>query len=280
MKIVTLIENLKKGYTDLVNENGLSLYIERNSTRLLVDTGRTSNFIFNAQKLGIPLEEVDTVILSHGHYDHGGGLLPFLKLNSKAKVYMKRKALGDQYFHFTFLNKRIGIDKKIFEQYSDRIYFTDRFTEVTNGIYIITDIEKIYKNFNANSFLFTKEKNRFVKDTFEHELIIAIKDDDGISIFTGCSHSGIANMIQTAKNTFPDDKIKALIGGFHLVKIPLLNILSAPSAEINILARQIVNANIEKVYTGHCTGKKAFKELKSILGNKIDYIKTGSEIYI
>src|SRR5262245_55005043 len=117
MKITVLIENLKNDSKDLMHEHGLSLYIQKDDSRVLFDTGITGNFITNAKKLGIALENIDAVVLSHGHHDHGGGLLPFFKVNSKAKVYMKRQASGDYYFHTMGFKKSIGIDKQIFEEY-------------------------------------------------------------------------------------------------------------------------------------------------------------------
>lgn len=280
MKITTLIENKKNESKDLTNEHGLCLYIETDNKRILFDTGRTGNFITNAKKLGISLEDVDAVVLSHGHGDHGGGLLSFLKVNNKAKVYMKRNASGDHYFHSMFFYKSVRIDKRVFEEYSNRINYIDDFTEIMSDIYIITDIEKHYKIPKGNKYLFTKEGNRIVRDKFEHELIMVIKEHDDICIFTGCSHSGTANMIQAARNKFSSMNIKAIIGGFHLVRIPIIKVLSASKEEIDELAKKIIDEKIEKVYTGHCTGEKAYKKLKNILGDKIEYIKTGTEIHI
>ncbi|WP_010497906.1 MBL fold metallo-hydrolase [Paenibacillus elgii] len=280
MKITTLIENLKNDSQDLINESGLSLYIEQDNQRILFDTGKTGGFITNAKKLGIRLEDVDAVVLSHGHHDHGGGLLPFFKVNSKAKVYMKRKASGDYYFHIFGFNKSIGIDKKVFEEYSDRIAYMDHFTEIMNDIYIITDIEEIDLTPKGNKYLFAQEGNKRVQDQFEHELMMVIKEQDGISLFTGCSHKGTPNMIRAAKTMFPSLTIKAVIGGFHLKTIPMLNAFSASQEEIQVIAQMIIDENIQKVYTGHCTGVKAYKKLKHILGSKIEYIRTGSQIHV
>ena len=280
MKITTLIENMKADSKDLINEKGLCLYIEIGNKSILFDTGRTGNFIVNAKKLGINIELVDAVVLSHGHGDHGGGLLSFFKINSKAKVYMKRKASGDYYFHSMFFNKSVKIDKEIFQEHSSRINYVDNFTEIMKDIYIITDIENHYTIPKGNKYLFVREGDTLIRDKFEHELIMVIKEDDGICIFTGCSHNGTANMIRAVRNTFPSTNIKALIGGFHLVRMPIVKALSASQKEIDVIAKKIIDENIEKVYTGHCTGEKSYIKLKNILGDKIEYIRTGSEIHI
>ena len=96
MKIVTLIENLvyKK---ELYAEHGLAFYIETENKKILFDTGQTGMFLQNAKTLGICIEDIDVLILSHGHYDHRGGLYPFLPENSKARVYAKKQLFTPKY---------------------------------------------------------------------------------------------------------------------------------------------------------------------------------------
>lgn len=280
MKIITLIENMKADSKELINENGLSLYIEKDNKRILFDTGRTGNFIINAQKLGVNLESIDAVVISHGHGDHGGGLLDFLKINTKAKIYIKRFALGEHYFHYLFFNKNVSLNKDIFNKYSNRINYIDSFTEIIKDIYVITDIENHYEIPKGNKYLFVKDGKKLTRDEFKHEIIMVIKDQDGICMFTGCSHNGTANMIQAVRSKFSNANIKAIIGGFHLVRIPIIKSLSASQDEIDVIARKIIDEKIEKIYTGHCTGEKSYKKLKNILGDKIKYIRTGSKINI
>ena len=280
MKITVLIENTKGELENLINEHGLSLYIEKGNKRILFDTGKTDNFIINAQKLGINLKDIDAVVLSHGHTDHGGGLLSFLKINDRAKVYMKRKVFGDYYSGNILFKKSIGINKEVFEKYSSRIEYVDNFTEIMEDIFIITDIQRNHKIPEGNKYLFVKEGNKIVNDKFEHELIMVVKENKGICVFSGCSHNGTVNMIEAVNKSFSGTNIKALIGGFHLAKIPAMDIFSTSQDQIDLIINKIINEKIEKVYTGHCTGEKAYNKLKQGLGNKIEYIRTGSEIQI
>ena len=108
MKIMILIEDTC-GNPACAYEHGLSVYVETEKHKILVDTGATAAFLENARILGIDLGQVDTVILSHGHYDHGGGIPAFATQNPHARIYLQREALGD-YYHG---NRYIGIDKKI-----------------------------------------------------------------------------------------------------------------------------------------------------------------------
>lgn len=280
MKVITLIENTKESSKDLICEHGLSIYIETNNKRVLFDTGRTNNFIINAKNLGINLEEIDATVISHGHSDHGGGLLSFLDINNKAKVYSKKCIDQDYYFNTMISSKNISIKKEVFNKYLHRFNYINEFTEIMDNVYIITDIDRPYEIPIGNKYLFAREKEKIVRDKFQHELIMVIREKNELIIFTGCSHNGTANMIETVKNRFPNLKIKALIGGFHLVKMPLIESLDTSQDEIDIIVKKIREENIEKVYTGHCTGKKAFKKLQMDLGNDITYIRTGTEINI
>lgn len=280
MDIIALIENTVDKSKDLINEKGLCLYIKKDNNNILFDVGKSNNFISNARKLGINIKDIDIVIISHGHHDHGDGLLAFFRENTKGKVYMKKEASKDYYFKFMFFNRSIRINEEIFKKYSDRIIYIDDFKEIYKDIYIITDINKRYEIAKGNKYMFISENGNLTRDTFNHELIMVIKEDNGISIFTGCSHNGVANMIKTVKSIFYKEKIKALIGGFHLIKIPILKSLKPSRDEIDILSNIIINENIEAIYTGHCTGEKAYKELKNILGERIKYLSTGTKIQI
>ena len=114
MKNINLMED-SKGNSDCIAEHGLSFYIETEKHKLLMDTGATEHTWENAERLGIDLTEIDIVILSHGHYDHTGGVLSFAEKNPTAKIYMQRKAGGDYYNFKEGLEKYIGIDKRILE---------------------------------------------------------------------------------------------------------------------------------------------------------------------
>lgn len=219
MKILTLIEN-RCERDDLIAEHGLSLYIEKDNKKILLDTGESGKFIENAKTMGININDIDILVLSHGHYDHVGGVEKFLNENSKAKVYLKSAVKEECYAKRLGISKYIGIDKNILKEHFHRLVFVDKLSEIDKDIFIITDIVKEYSLPEGNKYLYIKENGELKKDDFKHELILVIKEKNGLVMFTGCAHSGILNMIKSVKNNFPKEHIKAVLGGFHLMVIP------------------------------------------------------------
>jgi 7,8-dihydropterin-6-yl-methyl-4-(beta-D-ribofuranosyl)aminobenzene 5'-phosphate synthase len=279
MRITALIENTARGDLGLDGEQGLSLHIQRNDDRILFDTGASGKFMENAKKLDIDLKDVDVTAISHGHYDHGGGLRSFLEVNQKSPVYMRAKADGDHYFKaFLILKKDIGIEKAVFNDYNDRIHFINEFTEITRDVYLLTNINLKYPIPAGDKYIYTKKKGRMVHDDFIHEQMMAIKDDDGLIIFTGCSHHGVLNMVEAIFEKFPNMLIKALFGGFHFIGLPFFNHLAESKPTVENIGRKLLEYPIEKVYTGHCTGRKAYPILKSVMGDKAEYLATGNSV--
>ena len=258
MKVVSLVENTTTN-EDFVCEHGLSLYIETNNHKILFDMGQSDLFAENGKKLGIDLAQVDMVILSHGHYDHGGGLKKFLEINSKAPVYISKYAFGE-YYNGT--EKYIGLDITL--KNSARIVFTDGKVELAEGLtlYHCNDREKSYElgSFGLNK----KEEGIFVPDDFLHEQYLSIKENGKHVLISGCSHKGILNIAEWFQ---PD----VLVGGFHFSKLPLDEILEGYA--------KVLDGYDTAYYTCHCTGIKQYQFMKNYM-KQINYLATGNEIEI
>jgi len=282
MIITTLVENTRlENREDLIAEHGLSLHISRNAEQILFDTGASESFSSNAEKLGIDISGVNRVVLSHHHFDHGGGLARFLEVNKDAKVYLRSLPDGDCHFRaLGILNRYIGLDKGLFQSNPDRFEFVDEFTEISADVFIITNIGSSYPLPKGNRYLYLKRGTSRILDNFEHELIMVIRDSGGLVVFTGCSHNGMLNMIDTVARQFKDIPIKAVIGGFHLVGLPIFNTMAGSKGEVEDVGREVLKYPIDKVYTGHCTGNKAYAVLKGVLREKIEYLSTGTCIEI
>lgn len=257
MKITALIENTSKN--GLPVEHGLSLYIETERRKVLFDTGQSGLFAKNAETLGVNLAEVDLAVLSHGHYDHGGGLEKFFELNKTAKVYMNKRAFEP---HYNGTEKYIGLDKSLKD--NERIVFTDDVYEIEKGLtlYSCNGKEKLL---NLGSFgLNMKENGGIVPDDFRHEHYLLIEENGKRVLVSGCSHKGVINI----ENWFKPDY---LIGGFHFSKIENEN-------ELKSYAENLASYNTT-YYTCHCTGEKQFKIMEKYM-ERLNYISAGDTIMI
>lgn len=282
MKITTLIENKKlKDNDKLKAQHGVSLLIESNGHKILFDTGASQLFSSNAKQMDLALSDVDFAIISHSHHDHCGGLRYFFDENNTAKVYIKRSAFESYYVKiFGFFKKSIGIDKSLLENYKDRFVLIDNFTEISKNIYIISNIIDTHPKPLGNKNLFKKSGGVFINDNFEHELVFVVREEDGLVVFTGCSHNGILNMIETVENHFQGEQIKGVVGGFHFMN-PITQSMAQKREEVIRLGRILYDKNsLEKVFSGHCTGKTAYSLLESEMKEKIESFSTGSVIMI
>ena len=155
MRITTLIENtLTDDSNGLTAEHGLSLHIAVNGKTVLFDTGASDSFSRNADQLGVDLSTVHAAVLSHHHYDHGGGLPQFFALNPDAKVYLKKTPDGDCYFKARLLPQRhIGLERDLLKNSSSRFIFIEEFSEILPGVFLFTDIGSTYPKPKGNRYL-------------------------------------------------------------------------------------------------------------------------------
>ena len=279
MKIITLVDN-RTHSENLDVEHGLSLYIETdNNKKILYDTGQSDLFMCNAQKLGVDLNKIDIVVISHGHYDHIGGLLDFLNTNKTAKVYMNASIFDYQYFSVKKgVTKMNGFTPELME-YRERFVLIDKNTSF-DSYWLITDIKHTYATPKANAILFRQNKDVKELDKFSHELILVVESSKGLCIFTGCGHNGVLNIVSTVQSVITEKQIHCVYGGFHLIDGSDFVEVESTAELINIGHELINLLPMSQFYTGHCTGDKALKVLNEEMEGKLDPFYIGKEITI
>jgi 7,8-dihydropterin-6-yl-methyl-4-(beta-D-ribofuranosyl)aminobenzene 5'-phosphate synthase len=280
MKITVLIENsvCQINPENVKGEHGISLHIEMKDKNVLFDTGKSGLFYQNAQKLGIDISEVDYLFISHGHFDHGGGLKKFLQVNQKAKIYLHRKALGKYYAKILgIIPLYIGLNKKLWQEHQDRFTLLDSDTQILNNLTVIGGFEHRFPIPKGNSSLYEKKDKKLQKDRFLHEIALIINENDKNVLLTGCSHSGIVNMYEKAVKILKGQKIDAVLGGFHIH-----NPVSKKNESKTYLDRlaKALQETGATYYTGHCTGEKNYKYLQQSLHTKLNTMRTGEVIEI
>ena len=269
MRIVVLMEDAE-GKDNLYYEHGLSIYIETTDHKILLDTGKSENTLKNAEALSIPLKDIDTLVLSHGHYDHSGGILSFVKENSKAQIYMRKNAGGDYYNG----ERYIGIDKEILNL--SNICFTEDYYKIDDNVFLFSNIKGRREWPASNRILSKKESGKLVPDDFTHEQCLVVKEGDKSVLFSGCAHNGILNILDRYRD-FSEKEADAVFSGFHMMKA------SPYEKEEEVVIKRIgieLNGSSTIFYSGHCTGDPAFTLLKEEMPDNLYKMYPGLEVII
>ena len=271
MKTVCLVENTE-GSRGCGIEHGLSFYIETGTHRILMDAGADDLILKNAEILGADLKAVDTVILSHGHYDHGGGLPYFLSLNHTAKLYVQRSAFGPYYSMHVSGPKYIGLPEVL--QENEQTVLLNGSCEIDSSISLFADIPSDFPIPSANQRLKKKEGEEFIPDSFDHEQFPVIHEHGHHYLFSGCAHHGILNILTCFQKHYGCDP-DAVFSGFHMMKKS-----GYSDADIHMITDTAEQLRKTKTifYTGHCTGTEPYQIMKSILGDQLHYMHCGDEI--
>ncbi|MDD3063756.1 MAG: MBL fold metallo-hydrolase [Anaerostipes sp.] len=276
LKITTLIENNSDDNGQLLYEHGLSLYIETDGKNILFDTGESGNFIKNAKSLNKNLEILDYCIISHGHYDHSGGIEKFISEVEKVPQFIvgeeffnpKYKTVDTPGYKFNgnsfdeeFIAKKQISLRKVKE---DMIYLTDNII-VFHHFSRYTDYEA------RNSRFFIKENAEFIPDNFDDEISLGIITEKGLVVIVGCSHVGIVNILKTISKRV-DIPIHAVIGGTHLIEADEFRMKKTMDA--------FKEMKIRLIAVSHCTGEEGIRLISEELKEQFLYNNTGKVIEI
>ena len=270
MKITSVIEN--KAPEGLICEWGLCVHIEFEVKQYLLDTGSSDKYLKNLEPLGIHLPEVDAAVLSHAHFDHSGGYDSFFEKNQKAKLYVRAACAENCYSRHGLFRAYIGIPKGMMKRHQDRIVMVDGDYQLDEKVWLIPHKIDHPEELGKQVHMYVKVNHHFKPDGFYHEQSLVFQTSKGLVVFNSCSHGGADNIINEVLDTFPREKLYALIGGFHMK--------GRKEADVRAFAERLSECQVEHIYTGHCTGDKAFAILQEMLGEKVHYFETGTVLEI
>jgi len=271
INITVLVENTVN-LEDLKSEHGLSFWIETEDGNILWDTGQTVLLINNAQKLGIPLQSTTHIALSHGHYDHTGGLLEVLKLAPHARVFGHPVMFIERFSrHEKVPNsiKTVSIPfvKHIVEKRCNSLSLNADPVEIHSGIFITGEIprETDFEDTGGDFFI---DVACTKSDPIVDDQALYIESSQGIVVILGCAHSGVVNTLNYISKLSGQKKIFAVLGGMHLLR--------ASKERLEATADAFAQYNVQVIGPCHCTGLKAITYLRSRFPDRFVECSTGS----
>lgn len=269
MRLKVLVENTSVS-PEYKAKHGICFYIETGAHKMLFDLGPNELFLRNAEKMGVDIAAVDTVVISHGHNDHGGALPLFLEKNHTAKVYMQEGAFDKHYTKVLGFYANVGIDATL--KHHPQVVLTKDRAVMDDGLQLFSGVEAKELCSASNRALYTKRGGRIFPDDFSHEQNLVITEGDKRILIAGCSHAGIINIKREAERII-DGKLTHVIGGLHLYN-PVTK-KQESDALVQAIAGRLIGDDAS-YYTCHCTGQKAFGILKEGLSDRMCYLATGA----
>lgn len=274
MIIKVLAENTSEA-PQLQSEHGLSLLIETERHKILFDTGASDLFIRNAGKMGVDLQEVDIMIISHGHSDHGGGLKAFMELNTKAPVYIEEKAFLPHYSgRMNGDTVSIGLDRNLLP--NERFIFCRDELRLDDELTLFAAVKGTRLLPSGNATLYQESAGGMQEDDFAHEQNLLIRYGNKLVLIAGCAHRGILNIVERGSDIMRKDP-DYVIGGFHLSSAGMRRCESPEF--VGELAVALLETGAQ-YYTCHCTGIESYDNLRMVMGDNIEYLSTGDQLTI
>lgn len=266
-KVKILVENTAF-QTLVVAEHGLSMLIENDyGEKLIFDVGQSDSIIHNMSVYKQDFQSINTIVLSHGHYDHSGGLPYLLSQNARSMVYAKRECI---------LDKRradgsyIGVPQKLSDDLERFVFITEP-KEVIRDVFVMPTIKIVHNDDTHFRNMRIWKGGGLVEDCFEDELFLVMRVGESLCVLTGCAHRGISNIIESAISYFKAP-VCTVIGGFHTIR--------ESEEKIVRLSERLNEYNIQNIYTCHCTGIEQYLKLKSLCHARVSYVSCGDDICI
>lgn len=272
---VTILVDSNQTAKNLRKKSSVSFFIETGNHKILYDLGANNAFAASANKLSVDISKIDTVVISGGFIDFGGGLKSFLGANSSAEVYVHQDAFCPRYTSgMVGMKISCGLDAQLKEE--KQLVFTNNLYFLDDSIQLVSNIPGKKFALKNNARYFTKENGDYVEDSFNHEQYLLIEEDKKNILFLGNPNNGVANVIRKVES-ITCSKVDYVFTGFQLLE-------EAMKKEVN---GELIKESLEelksceaKFYVSMLHGKEVLKELDDNLKDKITYFSQGDHITI
>ncbi len=271
IRITTLVENTASD-PKLLAEHGLSFWIEYGDKKILFDTGQSNILIQNAKTLGINLSEADAIILSHGHYDHTGGLAAVLDIAAKAKIYLHPAAIEPKFSRKASGAESIGMPEDAKKVIRDReVIWTETPTQIFPGVIVTGQVPRINNFEDVGGAFFLDESCRKPDELLDDQTLF-IETAKGLVIIFGCAHAGVVNTLHLIADLSGKKQFYAVLGGMHLLR--------ASEERIERTETVFRQYNLQRIGPAHCTGGKAVEKFKSAFPDRYFTCSVGTRIVL
>jgi len=275
MKVTVVCENTVTSPVPrgLIGEHGLSMIIENGKTTLY-DTGQGPGILNNLKLLGKDVNAIERIVLSHGHYDHTGGLMNVLGArNSGVPVMLHREAFDEKIARFNFPDRvveiPIGFDhpREDYEKAGAEFSFLDRLVGIDDGISAISSVRRPPGWKVRDPLLKVRRGDEVIDDPFNDDLSLLLETGSGPVVLLGCAHSGIVEILEDLSAETGHSEFHAVIGGTHLA--------SADARYFENTIETLKKYSVEVIGTSHCTGFRAAARLAGVFGDRFKTASVG-----
>lgn len=270
IRITTLIENTTSE-SGLLTEHGLSYWIEYADKRVIFDTGQSDLFIRNAKALNINLAKANAIVLSHGHYDHTGGLSTVLQLASNAHLYIHPAAVEPKFCRSHPKARSIGMPDSAKQALHHRkVTWTESTTQLFDGMGITGGVPRVNDFEDVGGVFFLDEDCREPNPLLDDQALF-LESSKGLIVVLGCAHAGVVNTLQRISELYPVKSLYAVMGGMHLV--------NAGSERIEKTIAAFRQYNLQQIGPIHCTSDHAIEKIRNAFPDRYFDCSTGKQIH-
>ncbi len=273
VSMTVVAENSVTAGIGLIGEHGFCAHIESEGKRVLWDTGQGFALPHNAPRLGVDLKKIDVIALSHGHFDHTGGLPAALAPEGERKIVchpacFEKKMTKREMFGKT-IEAFIGAptERGRLESMGARFSFVEDSVEIAPGVHFITAIPMKNDFENIEAGFFIQKEGEKVHDDFRDDAALAIETDAGVSVILGCAHRGVVNTLERVMDMFGVKSINSVWGGTHMI--------DRTPEEVEKTIEALKAMNVGLVAAAHCTGLENEAKLAAALPGKFAFASVG-----
>jgi len=272
ISITTLVDN--NASKNLASEHGLSFWVEYGDKRFLFDTGQTNIIVRNAKLLGVDLTLTDAIIVSHGHYDHTGGLAYVLDVVPKTTIYLHPAALKTKFARRDTNIRDIGMSDLVMNIVRTKVdkkevVLTEEPTEVSAGLYVTGRIPRVTDFEDIDSSFFVDKYCRDL-DELPDDQAMFFDSPKGLVILLGCAHSGVVNTLHYVVKLSGQKQIYAVLGGMHL--------RNASKGRMERTISVFREYDVQKIGMAHCTGKNAMTQFQRAFPDRCFICSAGTQV--